>query len=137
EVPGLHLLASGPLPPDSSRILHNERFVDLVERLKNEYEVVIFDSPPVEIVSDALVLSRITDGVVLVGHAFNTRIQALTSTVRSIRAVNSTILGLVLSRTTSSGTGYGYYYGRGYRRGRPYRYRYAADAGDEEEPPLA
>ncbi len=136
EVPGLHLLASGPLPPDSSRILHNERFKVLVEQLKAHYEVVIFDSPPVEIVSDAMVLSRLTDGVVLVAQAMSTRIPALTSTVRALRAVNSTILGAVLSRTQQPGTGYGYYYGRGNRGGRAYRYRYAAEAGDEDEPPV-
>ena len=136
QVPGLHLLASGPLPPDSSRILHNERFQSLVDELKTRFEVVIFDSPPVEIVSDALVLSRLTDGVVLVAHAKTTRMTALTSTVRALRDVNATLLGIVLSRTTQSGTGYGYYYGRGYRgAGRRYQYRYTSDGtGDDDEP---
>lgn len=136
QVPGLSLLASGPLPPDSSRILHNERFQSLVEELKKRFEVVIFDSPPVEIVSDALVLSRLTDGVVIVAHAKTTRMTALGSTVRALKNVNATLLGIVLSRTVQSGTGYGYYYGRGYRGGgRRYQYRYSSDGdGDDDEP---
>ncbi|MCO4761602.1 MAG: polysaccharide biosynthesis tyrosine autokinase [Myxococcales bacterium] len=134
EVPGLHLLASGPLPPDSSRILHNERFMSLVEELKKKFEVVIFDSPPVEIVSDALVLSRLTDGVVVVAHAKTTRMTALTSTVRALRNVNATVLGMVLSRTQETGTGYGYYYGHGYRGGRrSYQYRYGTDGPDTDD----
>jgi capsular exopolysaccharide synthesis family protein len=136
EVPGLDLLSCGPLPPNSSEIIHTERFRELVRELEATYENVIFDSPPVEIVSDALVLATLVDGVVLVGHANTSKLESMRSAIRSLQGVSANLLGVVLSRTSTSGSGYGYYYGKGYRRGgRPYRYRYAARP-DEETPAM-
>ena len=132
DVQGLYLLPCGPLPPDSSEIMHTERFRELVQELKEKYASIVFDSPPVEIVSDALVLGTLVDGVVLVAHASASRLDNVRSALRSFRAVNANVLGCVLSRTDQSGSGYGYYYGKGYRRGgRPYRYRYAAKDDDD------
>ncbi len=136
EVPGLDLLSCGPLPPNSSEIIHTERFRELVRELEDTYENVIFDSPPVEIVSDALVLATLVDGVVLIAHANTSKLESMRSAIRSLQSVSANLLGVVLSRTSTSGSGYGYYYGKGYRRGgRPYRYRYAAQP-DEEKPPV-
>lgn len=133
EVPGLSLLACGPLPPNSSEILHAERFKQLVRELKDTYETVIFDSPPVEIVSDAMVLATSVDGVILVAQAGSSKLDALRSAVRSLKSVKADLLGVVLSRTASTGTGYGYYYSKGYRRGgKAYRYRYAEQRQQEE-----
>ena len=135
EVPGLDLLTCGPLPPNSSEIIHTERFRELVAELQEKYETVIFDSPPVEIVSDALVLATLVDGVILVGHAGVSKLEPMRSAVRSLLGVSANLLGVVLSRTATSGSGYGYYYGKGYRRGgRPYRYRYAARPDDKDTP---
>ena len=135
EVPGLDLLTCGPLPPISSEIIHTERFREMVAELQEKYETVIFDSPPVEIVSDALVLATLVDGVVLVGHASISKMESMRSAIRSLQGVSANLLGVVLSRTATSGSGYGYYYGKGYRRGgRPYRYRYAARSDDKETP---
>ena len=132
DVPGLDLLACGPLPPNSSEIMHTERFRQLVVELSEKYETVVFDSSPVEIVSDALVLATLVDGVLLVAHANVSKIDLIGNAARAIRSVNANLLGCVLSRTETSGSGYGYYYGRGYRGGgRPYRYRYAASPEDD------
>ncbi len=131
DVPGLDLLACGPLPPNTSEILHTERFRHIAEVLCEHYENVIFDSPPVEIVSDALIISSQVDGVVLVAHAEASRRESVASAIRSLRSVNANLLGIVLSRTSTSGAGYGYYYGRGKRRYGPYRYRYATAAEDD------
>jgi len=138
-VQGLYLLPCGPLPPNSSEIMHTERFQQLVGELQEKFGAVVFDSPPVEIVSDALVLATLVDGVVLVAHANESKLDSVGSALRSLRGVNANLLGCVLSRTDSSGSGYGYYYGKGYRRGqgRPYRYRYAAAKDDEDTPRMA
>lgn len=131
-VPGLDFLACGPLPPNSSEIMHTQRFRELVVELSQKYDTVVFDSSPVEIVSDALVLATLVDGVLLVAHANVSKMQLVGDAARAIRSVNANLLGCVLSRTDTTGSGYGYYYGRGYRKGgRPYRYRYAANAEDD------
>lgn len=129
EVPGLDILLCGPLPPNPSEILHTERFRELVAELQTKYETVIFDSPPVEIVSDALVIASLVDGVVLVAQSEYSTRDSLRSAVRSMRSVKANLLGVVLSRLSLRGAGYGYYYNGRYRRGQ-YRYRYAADRDD-------
>jgi succinoglycan biosynthesis transport protein ExoP len=134
DVPGLDLLPCGPLPPNPAEILHTERFKQMVRELMEHYDTVIFDSPPVEIVSDALVLASLVDGVVLVGHAERTRRDMVASAIGALRSVNAPLLGMILSRTSQRGAGYGYYYGKGYRRkGNAYRYRYAADPDQERK----
>jgi succinoglycan biosynthesis transport protein ExoP len=138
EVPGLHLLACGPIPPNASEILHTERFRELIEELKNTYDNVIFDSPPVQIVSDAMILATQVDGVIVVAHSKVSKRKSVEETLNSLRSVKANLLGVVLSRTEQLGHGYGYYYGRGYRSQRAYRYRYAADPAEEaatENPP--
>lgn len=133
EVPGLDLLACGPLPPNPAEILHTERFRQMVQELMARYETVIFDSPPIEIVSDALVLASLVDGVVLVAHADRSRRDTATSAIGALRSVNAPLLGMVLSRTSHRGTGYGYYYGKGYRRHTAYRYRTPAESEQERK----
>jgi polysaccharide biosynthesis transport protein len=131
DVPGLHLLACGPIPPNASEILHTERFKDLIQELKNTYENVIFDSPPVQIVSDAMILATQVDGVIVVAHSKVSKRKPVEETLNSLRSVKANLLGVVLSRTEQLGHGYGYYYNRGYRNQRAYSYRYAADQGDD------
>lgn len=129
SVPGLHFLPCGPIPPNAAEVLHTERFRELVRELRAEYENVIFDSSPVEIVSDALVLATMTDGVVLVAHAGYTRKDWLSNAVRSIQSTGVPLLGVTLSRADRVGGRYGYYYGRGYG-GQRYEYRYDANDGE-------
>ena len=129
EVPGLDILLCGPLPPNPSEILHTDRFKQLVAELQSKYETVIFDSPPVEIVSDALVIASLVDGVVIVAHCERSTRESVRSAVTSLRSVQANLMGIVLSRTSIRGAGYGYYYNGRYRRGQ-YRYRYAADRDD-------
>ena len=66
EVPGLHLMPPGPTPPNPAELLDSARTRDLVAALAEGYDTVIIDSPPVLPVTDAQVLSRVADGVLLV-----------------------------------------------------------------------
>ncbi len=132
-VTGLDFLACGPVPPNPSELLHTERFRQLVRDLQDRYDMVIFDSSPVDIVADALVLANMVDGVVLVGHAKRSVRQSVKAAVDTMRSINAPLLGMVLSRTSIHGAGYGYYYGQGYRRRAAYRYRYAIDPEQERK----
>ena len=135
QVPGLDFMPCGALPPNPSEILHTERFKAMVEELKQHYTTVVFDSPPIEIVSDALVVAALVDGVVLVAHTAKSRHDWVASAVAQLRSVNAPLMGIVLSRTGLQGVGYGYYYGKGYRKGGAYkaRYQYRYRYGAEEE----
>lgn len=68
-VEGLHVLSSGPIPPNPSEMIGSRKMTALLEDLKQEYDVILFDTPPVLTVTDALIISSLCDGVILVVSA--------------------------------------------------------------------
>jgi len=66
EVEGLHVLPSGPGPASISSLLYSRRLVDLLDRFRSEYDVVLIDTPPMFAISDARVLAQLADGTILV-----------------------------------------------------------------------
>jgi capsular exopolysaccharide synthesis family protein len=143
DVPGLDFMPCGPLPPNPAELMHSDRFLTLKEELTAKYEVVLFDSSPVGLVTDPLVLASMCDGVVVVAHADQTRRESLRNTLGALKSVGAEILGVVLSRSTHLTGGYNYYYGGkayggdgddqryGYRYRYRYRYRRDPDQGDD------
>ncbi len=119
EVPNLDLLPCGPRPPNPAELLHTERFAELIEELKQHYATIIFDSPPVNLVTDALVIATQADGVVVLAKYGKTTREALRHTRRQLETVNARVLGCVLNDLDLERKGYGYYYA-----GRYYGYRY-------------
>ncbi len=105
----LQLITSGPLPPNSSEILGSNRMAELLERLREKADVVIFDSPPVLAVTDASVLSNRVDGVVLVLQVKRSRRADIKEAINRLRRVGANILGGVLNQV-SPGQDAHYYY---------------------------
>ena len=110
KVENLSVLTSGPIPPNPSEMLGSHRMASLIESLTQLADVVIFDSPPVLAVTDAAVLGRQVDGVVLVVDARQTRELVLARAVSELHNTGATVLGVVLNRLDSRGGGYTYYY---------------------------
>ncbi len=112
-LPGLFLIPSGPIPPNPSDLLASDRFARLIERIKTEADLVIIDSPPVLSASDALAISRHTDGVVLVTYSGKTRTDALKHAAHSIHQGGIRLIGVVLNRQKGQhgASYYGEYYG--------------------------
>jgi non-specific protein-tyrosine kinase len=110
-IENLRVLTSGPLPPNPSELLASQKMRNLVDRLKEEADVIIFDTPPALPVTDAAVLSTQVDGVLLVTDAGRTRRGAARRATDNLRQVGDNILGAALNRLTSRSTdGYYYYY---------------------------
>ena len=109
-VDNLRLLNSGPLPPNPSELLASERMDTLIEYLKAETNVIIFDSPPALTVTDALVLAAKTDGVLLVVDSGRSRRAAAAEAVERFRQTGAHLLGAVLNRFQSRRAGYYYYH---------------------------
>ncbi|MGC9932357.1 CpsD/CapB family tyrosine-protein kinase [Priestia aryabhattai] len=105
----LWILTSGPIPPNPSELLGSRSMKDLLEQIKNEYDFVIFDSPPVLAVTDAQVLSNLTDGVVLVMSSRNTQIDSAKKAKELLESVGAKILGVVLNNKKEKD--HLYYYG--------------------------
>ena len=110
EVENLSLLTSGPIPPNPSELLGSQRMGRLVEKLAGQADLVIFDSPPVLAVTDAAVMGRQVDGVVLVVDAGQTREQVLGQAAGELQKTGANLLGVVLNRLDSRRGGYYYYY---------------------------
>ncbi len=110
EIENLFVLTSGPIPPNPSELLGSHRMKTLVEALSGVADLVIFDSPPVLAVTDAVVLGRQVDGVLLVADAGRTREQALLTASGELQKTGANTLGVALNRLDTRRGGYYYYY---------------------------
>ncbi|WP_299093701.1 CpsD/CapB family tyrosine-protein kinase [uncultured Metabacillus sp.] len=107
----LWILSSGPIPPNPSEILGSKGMQAMIEQAKDEYDVIIFDSPPVLAVTDAQVLSNLTDGVVLVVSSGKTEIESAKKAKELLESAKAKILGVVLNNKKVQDSQYYYYYG--------------------------
>ena len=124
-------VASGPIPPNPSELLQTSRFVEFIEEVSAKYERIIFDSPPLGVVTDAAVLASQISGAILVIQSDKTTRDAAGSCAKQLVAVGANVLGAVINSVdlTSNGRyGYGsyYYYYRGYN------YYYDSDHSSKE-----
>ena len=105
---GVGVLTSGALPPNPSEMLGSEAMAGLIERLREMCDIVVFDAPPILPVTDSVVLSTQTDGVVLVGRHGQTQKAQATEARRRLDAVGATVVGCVLNAVPTSAA-HGYY----------------------------
>jgi capsular exopolysaccharide synthesis family protein len=98
ETAGLEILAAGGLPKVSpSDLLSSPALAELVERATADYDLVLFDTPPLLALSDAALLGRLTDGVLLVLRAGQTDRDEARTAVRQVRTVGVPVVGAVLN----------------------------------------
>lgn len=93
----LHVLAGGRIPDDPARLLASGEMHALLARLRTDFDAVVLDAPPVNLVIDAAVLGSASDGVVMVVRSGATSQQALRDAVSHLRAVGAPVLGVVLN----------------------------------------
>ena len=110
EIDTLLVLTSGPIPPNPSELLGSQRMHHLIDVLAEAADIVIFDSPPVLAVTDAVVLGRQVDGVLLVADSGNTREHALAQAAAELQKTGANVLGVALNRLNARRGGYYYYY---------------------------
>lgn len=108
QVPDLSVLPCGPIPPNPAELLHTERFRKLVAELSRRYDRILFDSPPVAAVADAMILAGETDGVLLLVKAGHTSKDAVARARRALADVQARIVGAVLNAVDLSSQGYYY-----------------------------
>ncbi|MPZ48773.1 MAG: polysaccharide biosynthesis tyrosine autokinase [Dehalococcoidia bacterium] len=94
----LRLLPAGMLPPNPSELLTSTRMVRVIEALRELADYVIFDTPPVLAVTDAIILAARTDGTIVVAQADRTRTEALKLAIQSLRQANIHLVGVVLNK---------------------------------------
>lgn len=112
DVPGLDLMTSGSVPPNPNEILSSQRIQELVAQWREHYDVILFDSPPLLAVTDGLILSSLSDGVVLVVKSGKTKLGAARKMLNQLEFAKAKVLGTVLNNKKSGrASGYLYAYG--------------------------
>lgn len=130
--PTLDVIVAGDVPPNASELLESSRMQYALDKLSEYYDYIILDLPPVTVVADALVASKLATGmVVVVRQDFATK-AALAETMRQMRYANAKVLGFVFNNV--DGSEYPYqkrYYKYGYGYG--YGYAYARNSQQENK----
>lgn len=109
DVPNLLVLPTGPLPPNPSELLGSRRMGEIIERLKEEADYVLFDTPPVVAVTDAAVLATRVDGVLLVVSANKTKRELAQRAKEQLEKVGANIIGVVLNNVKYDTSLHNYY----------------------------
>ena len=127
----LDLLPSGPLPPNPSELLSSTQFATILDDLSRRYDYIIIDTPPMNVVSDAVVMRHAVGGIIFVARYAQTTYEELTESMKKINLAGLNTLGFVINdvdrarggsyyhyRYRYQYGGYGYGYGYGYSRRR-------------------
>jgi succinoglycan biosynthesis transport protein ExoP len=93
----LMVMPSGVIPPNPLELLHSERFAKTLLALAKHFEIIIIDSPPVELVSDAMVIAALASDVIFVTKAHSTPLPLARKALQRLRAGNVHIVGVVLN----------------------------------------
>ena len=132
----LDCVISGSIPPNPSELLGSVRMDRILSALRERYDYIVLDCPPINMVTDAMVLAPKSDGVLFVVRAWQSDRGSVSHAVEQLSYANAKILGFVLNGVDMENSAYGYgkyryhygyrrrgYYGRGYY-GRGYGYGY-------------
>lgn len=120
--PNLDLIPSGSIPPNPSELLGSERMKKLLAQAEEHYDYVFIDSPPLGLVADALVIAPQAAGIVLVARQKQTTYDELEECIESIKRIDATMLGVVVTDVRSETKGYMRYDNKRYYRSYNYEY---------------
>lgn len=111
---GVHVMACGPTPRNAQELLSSKRFKQLLESLKQSYDRIIIDTPPIQAVSDSLIIALHTDAIIYVIQSETTRVRLVLNGVRRLIKVDANMVGIVMNQVNTDGLAdsdyyYGYY----------------------------
>ena len=104
KIDNLKAIAYGAIPPNPSELLASEAMADLIKTGEKEYDYIIFDTPPVGIVIDAVPILKAADGVVIVARNYSTTYPELAKTVETVERTDAKIIGVILNRVKPQDT---------------------------------
>lgn len=119
EVPNLYVMPAGSIPPNPSELLVSPKMLKLLEKCKQVFDITIIDGTPCELVTDAVILSRIVDSTIIVTAHKLTKKDALERVIKNIQNVGGNLTGVVVNKMPISGKRYEkqyYYYGDSTRK---------------------
>ena len=126
DVENLSVLTAGKIPPNPTELLSSTRMDKLLEFVKEHYDCVFIDTPPINIVTDSTVFARKVTGYILIIKTDTTNINDVKTTIGNLESIGGNILGFVLNDVTSEKKKYYSYYRR-YNYNYKYSYNYNYD----------
>lgn len=113
EIAGLSVITAGSIPPNPSELLVSENMMNAITKLKEEFDIIVLDGPPIELVTDSIILTRIVDSTIIVAACNETKKDNLHKVISSIRNVGGKIAGIVVNKISIPAKEYknNYYYG--------------------------
>ncbi|MCM3194152.1 CpsD/CapB family tyrosine-protein kinase [Priestia megaterium] len=112
EIPHLSVLTSGPIPPNPSELLASAQMAELLKEMKEQFDMIIFDTPPILAVADAQILANQVDGTILVVSSGKTEKDAALKSKELLSNAKGKLLGVVLNNRKVEEGNYYYYYGQ-------------------------
>ena len=116
--PGVDFLSAGPSSPSPAELLGSTYMIDFIKAQAEEYDFVFIDTSPINLVSDALIISSKASGIILTARENKTKYPELDRAIHSIQMAKANLMGFILTDTNSTDGGYGYggygSYGYGY-----------------------
>lgn len=138
-VGNLDCLTAGDIPPNPAELIETDEFGKMIDQLKKQYDYIFIDTPPVNIVTDAVLLSRYCAGVIVVARTEYSNYDALDVMMNDLERAKIKILGVIMLTTRESRKKYAhsyyssYSYKYKYKYGYKYGYRYGYHYGYKEQ----
>ena len=98
NIPKFHILLSGPQAPNPTELLESKRFSGMLESMKNVYDYIIIDCPPLGVVIDAAIVGRLSDGAIMVVEAGKTKYRLAQNVKGQLENSGASVLGVVLNK---------------------------------------
>ena len=131
ENPYLSILTAGHIPPNPAELLGSKQMDSLLEYVRQYFDYVLIDTPPVNIVTDASVIAGKITGYILVVQSGKNHLQDINAAVRQINEMNGNIVGMVLNDPYNRAEAhYSYTYKKYYRR---HKYKYYGDKNNDSQ----
>ena len=124
NIPNLHLIFAGPVPPNPAELLGSRQFLQMIEALRKVYSYVIVDTPPLGLVIDPAIIAENCDGIAIVLESGTDSYRFVLNIKEQLEKAGCPILGVILNKVDANQGGYGKYggYGRYGSYGRYGRY---------------
>jgi capsular exopolysaccharide synthesis family protein len=121
----LYVLTSGPIPPNPAEILMTTAFGNFIETVRQDFDMVFFDAPPIAVVTDAAIISTKVDGIVYIVKSGDVDRKQLQHASALLKQVKANVIGYILNGVKEDSENYYYYYSS--------HYRYAAPPNDDQK----
>lgn len=111
HVEGLYALTSGAIPPNPAELLASKRMDELMKEMEKEFDLIVYDMPPIIAVTDAQIMASKVDGTIFVLPKGQASKEEALKSKELLEMVNANVLGVVFNRVEKSSDSYYYYYG--------------------------